>query len=326
MVGLPTGDVAASVDRVKTDERMTVEARRQHGAAGVGAMVLATLFWSFGGIFGKKSGASGLVLTFWRMWLGTALFLVIAVILKRLPSGTDIRRSVLAGVVFGLNVAAFFTSLETISIATALIIAALAPVVALPISVALFNERLTTLKIVCALVAVVGVIVAVLASPDSSGPGKHSSIGYAWAVVSMVLWLAYLLLSKGVRAHVEMVQFLLVVSASGALAVTAIVVATGKNIGQVHGSGWWWALALALGPGVFGHGLVAWAQPRVEASVTAVLIQAEPVFASINAWIFLHERLTRGQGLAGLGVIVALTTLAWREARDGSVELSDVPI
>ena len=288
--------------------------------------MLATVFWSFGGIFGKKSGASGVVLTFWRMWLGTALFLVIAIILRRLPSRGDIRRAALTGVVFGLNVAAFFTSLQTISIATALIIAALAPVVALPISVAVFNERLTTLKIVCALVAVVGVIVAVLASPDTGGSGEGSSIGYVWAVVSMVLWLAYLLLSKGVRAHVAMVQFLLVVSAAGALAVTAIVVATGESVGQVHGSGWWWALALALGPGVFGHGLVAWAQPRVEASVTAVLIQAEPVFASINAWVFLHERLTRIQGFAGLGVIAALSILAWREARDGTIEMVDVPI
>ena len=311
---------------MKSDLRTTIEARSRHGAAGVGAMLLATVFWSFGGIFGKKSGASGVVLTFWRMWLGTALFLVIAIILHRLPSRGDIRRAGLTGVVFGLNVAAFFTSLQTISIATALIIAALAPVVALPISVAVFNERLTTLKIVCALVAVVGVIVAVLASPDTGGSGEGSSIGYVWAVVSMVLWLAYLLLSKGVRAHVAMVQFLLVVSAAGALAVTAIVVATGESVGQVHGSGWWWALALALGPGVFGHGLVAWAQPRVEASVTAVLIQAEPVFASINAWVFLHERLTRIQGFAGLGVIAALSILAWREAHDGTIEMVDVPI
>ena len=311
---------------MKSDLRTTIEARSRHGAAGVGAMLLATVFWSFGGIFGKKSGASGVVLTFWRMWLGTALFLVIAIILHRLPSRGDIRRAALTGVVFGLNVAAFFTSLQTISIATALIIAALAPVVALPISVAVFNERLTTLKIVCALVAVVGVIVAVLASPDTGGSGEGSSIGYVWAVVSMVLWLAYLLLSKGVRAHVAMVQFLLVVSAAGALAVTAIVVATGESVGQVHGSGWWWALALALGPGVFGHGLVAWAQPRVEASVTAVLIQAEPVFASINAWVFLHERLTRIQGFAGLGVIAALSILAWREAHDGTIEMVDVPI
>ena len=303
-----------------------METRRQRGAAGVGAMLLATLFWSFGGIFGKKAGASGLVLTFWRMWLGTALFLGIAVIMRRLPSRNDIRRSTLAGVVFGLNVAAFFTSLQTISVATALIIAALAPVLALPITMVVFHEQLTTLKLVCALVAVVGVIVAVLAAPEPSGSGSHSSIGYVWAVVSTVLWLAYLLLSKGVRAHVEMVPFLLVVSASGALAVTAIVVVTGKSVGQVHGSGWWWVLALAVGPGVFGHGLVAWAQPRVEASVTAVLIQAEPVLASINAWIFLHERLTRLQGVAGLGVIIALATLAWREAREGTIELSDVPI
>jgi drug/metabolite transporter (DMT)-like permease len=289
-------------------------------------MLLATVFWSFGGVFGRKSGASGLVLTFWRMWIGTALFLVIALVLKRRPSLDDLRRSALAGVVFGLNVAAFFTAIETISVATTLIISALAPVAALPISVAVFHDRLTTIKVVCAVVAVVGVVVAVLAAPDDSSPGGRSGVGYVWAIVSLVLWLAYLLLSKGAREHVETVRFLLVVTFTGALAVTVAVLISGRDLRQVHGGGWWWVLCLAVVPGVFGHGLVAWAQPRVDASATAVLIQAEPVFASINAWVFLHERLRPLQSLAGLGVIVALAALAWREAREGSIEVSDIPI
>lgn len=294
-------------------------------SAGVVCVLLATLFWSLGGVFGKRTGASGLVLTFWRMWIGTALFLVIAIVMRRLPNLADVRRSALAGIVFGLNVAAFFTALESVSVATALIIGALAPVMALPITVVAFGERLTAIKVVCAVIAVAGVIVAVLAAPDD-GAHRSGVAGYVWAIVSMFLWLAYLMLSKGVRRHVETVRFLLVVAFFGALAVTVAVAVTGRAIGQIHGTGWWWVLCLAVFPGVFGHGLVAWAQPRVDASVTAVLIQAEPVFASLSAWAFLSEHLSVIQGLAGLGVIVALAALAYREAREGSVEMTDVPV
>jgi hypothetical protein len=65
-----------------------------------------------------------------------------------------------------------------------------------------------------------------------------------------------------------------------------------------------------------GHGLVAWAHPRVDSSVSSLLIQAEPVGASIAAWVFLDERVSFVQGLAMLVVLTALGWLAFREARD----------
>ena len=68
---------------------------------------------------------------------------------------------------------------------------------------------------------------------------------------------------------------------------------------------------------------MAWAQPRVDASVTSVLIQAEPVGATIAAWIFLDERINLTQGLAMLGVIAALCVLAYNESREGSMTLVD---
>jgi drug/metabolite transporter (DMT)-like permease len=76
-----------------------------------------------------------------------------------------------------------------------------------------------------------------------------------------------------------------------------------------------WIALLAIGPGIAGHGLVAWAQPRVDASVTSLLIQFEPVGASIVAWIVLDERVSLAQGIAMLVVVAALGVLAYWESR-----------
>ena len=77
-----------------------------------------------------------------------------------------------------------------------------------------------------------------------------------------------------------------------------------------------WVVVLAVGPGIAGHGLVAWAQPRVDASVTSVLIQLEPVGASIAAWVFLDERVSMPQAVAMAVVVSALSVLAYRESRE----------
>src|SRR4029078_5877002 len=118
-------------------------------------------------------------------------------------------------------------------------------------------------------------------------------------------------------------RFMFVVSVIGAATVSLLVVVGSNDLGEVHGAGWIWVSLLALGPGICGHGLVAWAQPRVDASVTSVLIQAEPIGATAMAWIFLGERITVTQGMAMLGVVVALCVLAYSESREGSMTIVD---
>lgn len=285
--------------------------------AGLGAVLLANAFWSFGGVLGKSVGTSGVVLSFWRMWVASAAIAVVAVVLRRWPSWSEIRRAAPLGLLFGLNICAFFTTLQYLSVAVALIIGALTPVVALPVAVTVMRERLTVVKVVCAAVAVVGVVVAVLAAPaDQSGSDRRLLVGYAWGVVSLVVWVAYLLASKRVRDQVETVRFMVVMSVVGALTVSVLVVVVRADIGRVEGEGWLWVVLLALGPGLMGHGLLAWAQPRVDASVTSLLLQAEPIGASVAAWAVLGERVTLVQAMAMVVVITALAVLAVREARD----------
>jgi len=286
---------------------------------GVVAVLSATVFWSFGGVLGKSTGASGIVLSFWRLWIATAVLLVVTTLLRRWPSWADLRASAVPGMLFGLNLCVFFITLQYTSIAVALIIGSLSPVLVLPYAVAFMGEQVSTVKVACALVAVSGVVLAVVAAPAAGAGAGTTLVGYLWAVASLLCWVAYMLLTKRVRDRVETVRYLTSVSGFGALTVTALVIVTGGELGQISGSGWWWVVLLAIGPGIAGHGLVTWAQPRVDASVTTLLIQAEPVGASIAAWVFLGERISWAQAAAMAVVIAALCVLAYSESRDGVV-------
>jgi drug/metabolite transporter (DMT)-like permease len=300
------------------DTRAEAMATASTRSGGVVAVLSAAIFWSFGGVLGKSTGASGIVLSFWRLWIATAVMLLIGVWTKRWPSWSDLRASAFAGVMFGLNLCVFFITLQYTSIAVALIIGALSPVIALPIAVTMMGERLTSWKVACAVTAVTGVVLAVATAPAAEDGSTTRAVGYVWALVALMVWVIYLLQTKRVRATVETVRYMMSVTIIGSLTVSVLALITWSDLTQVHGVGWLWVALLAIGPGIAGHGLVIWAQPRVDASVTSVLIQLEPVGASIAAWVFLHERLSLLQGLAMSVVVGALSTLAYREARDAN--------
>ena len=261
---------------------------------------------------------TGVVLGFWRMWIASVVMTVVVAVMHRWPSRLDIRRCAAMGVLFGFNICAFFITLQYVSIAVALIIGALTPVVALPIAVVFLGERLTAVKAGCALTAVAGVVASVVTAP-ASGDGSDTTIGYAWAVASLLIWVGYIFASKRVRRQVETVRMMWVLSVVGAITVTVIAAVTRADLGSMHGTDWVWVTLLSIGPGIVGHGLFAWAQPRVDSSVSSVLIQAEPVGASLVAWVFLGQVVSFAQALSMSVVLAALCTLAYREARDTDV-------
>lgn len=291
--------------------------------AGIAAVLCANLFWSFGGVLGKAADAGGVVLSFWRMWIATGLMALVVLVSGRRPSLTDLRRAAPLGVLFGLNICAFFTTLQYLSVAVTLVIGALTPVVALPIAVVVLRERLTAVKVVCAVLAIGGVIVSILSAPSGPEDTPNSGVGYVWAVVSLFLWVGYLLVAKQVRSNVDTIPFMFVMSFVGALTIAVVVPVVGEDLGRLRGTGWLWAVLLAIGPGLVGQGLLAWAQPHVDTSVSSLLIQLEPIGASIAAWVLLGERMSLGQGISMAVVVGALGVLAQREAREVDVALDE---
>lgn len=295
---------------------------RSEKALGVGAVFSATVFWSFGSIFGKLADVSGVTLGFWRMWIASVLMTVVVVATKRIPTLEDIRRSWILGLLFGLNIVAFFITLEHTTVLVALIIGSLTPVVALPIAVLFMGERVTTVKAGCALLATAGVVAAVLSAPPTDD-GGNSLVGYVWAVASLLIWVVYLLTNKRVRANVETVRLMWVLSVVGALTVSVIVVVVRPDLGEMQGTDWLWVSLLSIFPGILGHGLLTWAQPRVDASVSSVLIQAEPVGATVWAWLILDEDVSAVQIAAMCVVVAALAILAYSEARERTLVIDE---
>lgn len=289
-------------------------ARLRPNGLGVAAVVAATVCWSFGGVLGKSVDASGVVVTAWRMVITAVLFNgLLAVAGRTHLTWPIVRQAAPAGVLFAANLAVFFTSIRHTSIANAAVIGALTPVCVLPFAARYLGERITWLVASCAAAAVGGVVVAVVAGGDSAG--QRSWLGDGLAVVSLAMWVGYLFVIKRTRGRMGTLQFQAAVSAVAAVVLIPASLLLGQDLGAVEGQDWLWLLLLALVPGVLGHGLITWAQPHVDVSISSVLIQGEPVGQTLTAAIFLGEAVALSQGVALAVVIAALGVLAFETSR-----------
>ena len=192
----------------------------------------------------------------------------------------------LGGVCFGLNVALYFTSVRMTSIANVAIIGSLTPVIVFPIAVKWMGERVTRKAIVCSALAIAGVVVVVLAGGSS---GQRALSGDLLAVVNLVSWAAFFLVTKHARKGVGTLEYLAAMTLVAAITVTPIAFLTGQDFGSVEGLGWLWLVLLVLIPGAAGHGLMTWAHADVDVSTSSVLVLGEPVLATIAAAVFLSE-------------------------------------
>jgi drug/metabolite transporter (DMT)-like permease len=258
-------------------------------------------------VLAVKADAGGLPLSFWRVLLVGAFFGVAMLVQRRRLTWWAIRQSAPAGAVFGLTVAMFFESLRYTSVGIATIVAALTPVLALPVAVRFLGERPTWVSVGCAAGAITGV--ALFVAPGY-GEASTSWRGLALAVASMLCWVVYLFITKRARSGIGTLEYMTGMNLTAAVGLAPLVLIFDDRGLRPPDHGWGWILLLALVPGFLGHGLLTWAQPLVDLSVSSILLQGEPMGAALAGAIFLGEEIGLVQAAGMILAVLSLAVLA----------------
>jgi drug/metabolite transporter (DMT)-like permease len=278
---------------------------------GIVAVLTAVVVWAFTNVVIKITEAPALTFAFWRLWLGVALMIIVLRLSGRRLTWAMVKASAPGGVLFGLNIALFFSAIKVTSVADVLIIQALQPALILMVAGWLFAERITRWDVSWTIVSVAGVVLVTL---GSSGTPVWSLRGDLLAVGSLLAWTIYFLVSKSVRRTVDVVEYMTTVTLVGAVVITPIVLASGQGLGGFRWQDWAW-LGLFLIAGQGGHLLVAWAHAQVDVSISSLLILAQPIIATVAAFVVLGEPLTVLEIVGGLVVIVAVAAIVRRATR-----------
>ncbi len=273
---------------------------------GIHLVSLGVLLYATGPVLAKSATTSGVLLSFWRLWFGVAVFAV-ALLIHRLsgrtigtPSG--LLWSAAAGASFSLNQMLFFTAVHRTSVVDATLMGTLGPIVVAAIALPLFGERPGRTFQFWSAVAMAGA--AFVAIGGSTGP-SGDAVGMAMAAGSTFFFALFFLISKKSRDDVPVVSFLTVAMTTAAIVVSAYVLASGAHPLTVSNHDLWRALAVAVIPGALGHAVMTWPMRYVPANIPPLLKLVQPVIAGGLAWAFLGDGVTPVHLIGGIVIIGA---------------------
>jgi len=274
---------------------------------GIVAVAMAVTAWGVGNVLVKLTSFDGVVLSLYRLWLGFAVMFVLMRIAGLRLTLTAVRQALPGGVLFGVNVAMFFSALKLTSVADATLISALQPALVLVVAGPWFGERVGRREVAWTAIALAGVAIVVLAS---AGTPAWSPLGDLLAVGAVFTFTGYFLVSKRVRHSIGAVEYVAAVQLAAAMVVTPIALVSRQHLGVGEPMDWVWLMTIVCMSGIGGHVLVNWAHRYVDVSLSSLMMLGVPIVGAVAAWAVLDEALGPLQVLGGLVTLVALAVVA----------------
>lgn len=266
----------------------------------MGAVWTAATLFAVGPVLVGLTSVSGAVLSFWRMWMGVALFGVVAAAHVRRngyrASAAGWKLAGVAGVCFAAHQIMMMSAIHEASVVDVTLMQTLCPVVVGAMAVPLFGERPARSFLGWAGLAILGA--ALVALSGSVGP-TGNPFGMALAAGNVVGYSVFFVLSKRALSQMDGWLFLLGSFVTGTLAVSAYNLGVGSPLGSISGHDLLIALALAVVPGLLGHGLMTWALRTVPANLPPIVMLMCPLIAGGLAWVVLDQAITAGKVAAG---------------------------
>jgi drug/metabolite transporter (DMT)-like permease len=285
-----------------------VRSAKRQPLLGVTAVAFAAVGWGAAATFIKLSHVPPLVLTEYRLAVSSVMFLVVLFATGRRLRLKDMWTAIPGGVLLCADMAFYFTAVDETRVADAAVISAFQPVLVMLVARRLFNERVDKWDLGWTALAIAGVVAVVA----GGGVPRGTSVrGDLLAVVSLLAWTAYFLVSKRARQRAGAVEYTFWVTVVAAVVALPFAFAAGERFAVDSSSSWLWIAMLALIPGT-SHLLINWAHSRVDVSISSVIGSSNPVFAAGIAWAVLGQGLDVVQCLCGLVGIGAMCVVAGR--------------
>lgn len=269
---------------------------------------MAAVLWGFGGIFVALTYASGLVVAFYRLWLGAVVLTIIVYALGKRLTWSTLRATWLGGLFLAGDMTMFYSAVRLTSIVDVSVIGAFQPALVLIAARPLFGERMSRADVGWIVLAMAGVSLAVI-GPGATGHDRV--LGDLLALGALLSFSAYWLISKHAREQNDAMEYTAGVTIFAALGATPIVLLSSQSLGRIHPGDWIYIALLAVVPGS-GHLMMNWAHRFVDASISSAISCLAPLVAAVVAIPILGQSLSLLQ--VG-GVVVGLSAIAVVAAR-----------
>lgn len=219
------------------------------------------------------------------------------------------RLIVISGIFLGLHFISWITSLETISIASSVVLVTTTPLWVALLSPLMLDEKPGKSFLLALGVAFLGIIIITFTGTNSGNTDliKPTSPTYGYLLAIGGAWCAtgYSIIGRKVRTAISIESYVFLVYAIASLILTTVKISIDR-LALPSSSTWVWLVFLALIPQLLGHSLFNYSLRKIHASTAALALLGEPVGSTILGLLFLSEVPTRAEIVGGIFVILGI--------------------
>ena len=270
---------------------------------GRGAATLAITLMAFGPSIVKISDLPELRFVLWRLTAALVVYLGFLFARGGRLTGSILRTSFWGGLLFGVNLVIFVMFMRRTSATHAVIISSLQPVILLGVAGPLFGERPRQSLYGWSLLALGGVAISMWGSDPS---GVATIEGDILALLGMLLWCSYYVVSKRTRATLDSASYQTGLTLVATMVILPAALVSGQGVAPPSGADWWPVVLMAVLPGT-GHLLTNYAHAHVTLTVMGLINLLFTVIVPLYAWWLVDEAIG---GVQALGIAVVIATLA----------------
>ena len=269
-------------------------------------LILSMCIFGTIGILRRYIPLSSSLIALVRGIVGAAFLSLVMLIRRQKLDKTAIRGNlpllIASGAAIGFNWILLFEAYNFTSVATATLCYYLAPILVILAAPLVLKEKLTGKKAVCALVALVGMVL-VSGVADSGFGGISEMKGILFGIGAAVLYASVILMNKKMKAipAYDKTIFQLIMASAALLPYVLLT----ENWSEVSLSGL--SAILLLVAGIVHTGLAYWlyfgSMGELKANTVALLSYIDPILAIVLSMLVLREPMSI---LSGIGAVMIL--------------------
>jgi drug/metabolite transporter (DMT)-like permease len=291
------------------------------------ALLAAVLAVSWAGPLVRFTDAPALAVAAWRLALSVIIIGAILAVRRTPPPKLSRREwgfAIAAGVFLAGHFWSWIASLDLTTIASSVVLVNMQPVFVALLSGLALGEMATRRQWAGILLAVAGAIV--IAWGDF-GLGGDAVLGDMLALLGAVFVSVYYVIGRRLRPLMDIWWYVGIIYGIAAVVLVVAAVLMGVPLTGYGASDWRVFVALAAGPMLIGHTGINYALRYVRAYIANLAVLAEPIGATLIAWLLPAIAEVPGpQTLVGGGLIlggIGLTVFTG-DKRSGSGAARDV--
>ncbi|MCE7060973.1 DMT family transporter [Dyadobacter sp. CY343] len=265
------------------------------------ALVVGLISISIFPVLVKWAPVSGITSAFYRMFFGFILILPYVFLAKKFtwPARSLWLPTILCGIIFASDIAVWNLSITLSNVTQATLLANLSPVWVGICSFFFLSDKPKSAFWAGTIVALAGTVILIGFEHFSE---MKLDAGFGLAMLSGVLYAAYMLLSKSVLNKVDIVSFMTINMAASSIYLLAICLFFDQPLLGFTPSLWSVFVVQGLICQLIGWLALNYAVQKMDAKRVSLTLLSQAVVSGLFAWIFIDEEISL-QMIAG-GVII----------------------